>query len=182
MILSSQTIRQQNKEHNIVTPFVERAIHEKTGMSFGLSQCGYDIRIKQDITLYPITLKNMFLNSLSVNVERPSFSLASTIEKFNLPNHLMFNVADKSSLARIGLAIQNTIAEPGWSGYLTLELNNQGPNIIKLYAGQPIAQVIFMRLDKSTENPYRGKYHKQGNFPQPAIFERLTYRNVMPSN
>ena len=42
----------------------------------------------------------------------------SSIEFFNMPKYLVGIVHDKSSLARQGLSVFNTVIEPGWKGYL----------------------------------------------------------------
>lgn len=135
----------------MLDPFVERQQHERSGTSFGLSACGYDVRVAQKRRLGP-----------------GDFVLASTLERFVMPNDVMAQVADKSTWARRGLAVQNTIIEPGWEGWLTLELTNHGSNIISLQEGTPIAQIIFMRLDQPTEQPYEGKYQNQENRPVEA--------------
>src|ERR1700678_1313663 len=103
MILSAQAIRRCG----IITPFYERTV--ENGLSYGLSSCGYDVRVAQDIMMNA----NEFMR----------FRLASTIEHFNMPNFLVGRVHDKSTWARRGLAVQNTIIEPGWRGHLTLELS-----------------------------------------------------------
>ena len=144
MILSAQSIRRRG----IISPFNERTIAH--GLSFGLSSCGYDVRIKE-----PVTFRGAF-----------QFSLASTIEHFNMPTDVVGRVHDKSTWARRGLAIQNTIIEPGWRGYLTLELsNNDRDNTLRIEAGAPIAQIIFELLDYETEAPYSGKYMDQPSCP-----------------
>jgi len=79
-------------------------------------------------------------------------------------------VHDKSSLARRGLAAQNTVLEPGWRGFLTLELTNHGTKPIRLEAGQPIAQILFHTVTGVVE-PYSGKYQDQGQGPQPHLSE-----------
>lgn len=63
-------------------------------------------------------------------------------------------------MARIGLAVQNTVLEPGWSGYLTLELTNHGNQAIMLRDKMPIAQVIFHQ-GKKPKNLYEGRYQNQ---------------------
>ncbi len=148
MILSAQTIRKRA----LIRPFHERTV--VNGMSFGLSSCGYDVRIKQDMI---------------VPVGR--FKLASTIEHFWMPNDIVGRVHDKSTLARLGLAVQNTIIEPGWRGHLTLEISNNGYRDHKLEAGQPIAQIIFELLDEPTEQVYNGKYQDQADEPVEAKLE-----------
>jgi dCTP deaminase len=144
MILSAQSIRRLG----IISPFSERTVVR--GLSYGLSSCGYDVRVKETVVLR----------------KGYAFSLASTIEHFDMPFHVVGRVHDKSTWARRGLAIQNTIIEPGWRGYLTLELSNNCPeNTIVVEAGDPIAQIIFELLDEPTEAGYNGKYQDQPGRP-----------------
>jgi dCTP deaminase len=151
----------------VIDPFVAEST-TCNGMSYGLSQCGYDIRIAQTITLYPVSLKTLILRALGF--KRPSFVLASSIEYFNIPDWIAMLVKDKSTLARQGIFVQNTCAEPGWQGYLTVEITNDSENIICIKAGTPIAQVMFFDLNTACDKPYDGKYQKQKSGPQPALF------------
>ena len=156
MILPAQKIRflcsGAYGQRPMVEPFHDRTV--ANGMTFGLGPAGYDVRIKQRMTLM-----------------RGEFALASTVERFSMPSDLLAKVADKSSWARRGLAVQNTIVEPGWSGFLTLELTNHGHAPIDIEAGSPIAQIIFHQLLEPTEIPYRGKYQDQADAPVPSIME-----------
>lgn len=150
MILSAQTI-----PRSIVEPFVEtKTIHPESGMSYGLSAAGYDIRVAQAMVLP---------KGLCV--------LASSLERFAMPNDVLGVVHDKSTLARMGVAVQNTVIEPGWHGWLTLELTNHADEPVTLIFGQPIAQILFHRLDQPTDTPYSGKYQNQENRPVSAIRE-----------
>lgn len=150
MILPAQAIR--NIEPPIITPWFERS--KFNGMSFGLSAAGYDVRVAEAILL-PVG----------------QFSLASTLEQFNMPNWVLGIVHDKSTWARMGLAVQNTVIEPGWKGYLTVELTNHGPNALTIPSGAPIAQIVFHSLLEPTEQPYDGKYQNQEAGAQNARFE-----------
>jgi dCTP deaminase len=173
MILSAQSIRRLCKyeypnklpQVPLLAPYSESAVN--SGMTFGLSSAGYDIRIDQDVTLYPITLGNLMLKA--IGVKRSSFALASSIEKFTIPKHLMPLVMDKSTWARRGLSVFNTCAEPGWTGWLTLELANKSEHVLEIRKGMPIAQIVFFELDHPTCQPYQGKYQHQARGPQPAI-------------
>jgi len=157
MILSAQTIRRYCEEHDLISPFHERTKYE--GMTFGLSSAGYDVRVE-------FALNSIF----SYRVLNPGdFILASTIERFKMPNDLIASVADKSSWARRGLAVQNTIIEPGWAGWLTLELTNHGRETLRIEKGMAIAQIVFQRLDFPTDQPYEGKYQDQRRGPVAAI-------------
>ena len=85
-----------------------------------------------------------------------------------MPNDVMGVVHDKSSWARRGLTVQNTVIEPGWRGYLTLELVYHGEGELILCYEDPIAQIVFHRLDEITDQPYTGKYQNQAYGPQEA--------------
>jgi dCTP deaminase len=149
MILPSQVIRKLKP----IKPFNERTV--RSGMSFGLSHAGYDVRIAETMWLMP-----------------GMFSLASTVEEFAMPTDLVAFVHDKSSWARRGLSLFNTVIEPGWHGYLTLEMVNNSTDPIRLSSGDPIAQIIFMRMEEPAEKPYSGKYQNQAAGPQGARDER----------
>ena len=146
MILSGQSIRRRS----ILTPFHERT--KSCGMTFGLGPAGYDIRIDKKVILRP-----------------GAFALAATVERFDMCDDILAIVHDKSSWARKGLSVFNTVIEPGWRGYLTLELKNQGPHELTIEAEAPIAQVVFHVLDEPAETPYRGRYQDQKSGAQPAI-------------
>ena len=139
------------------------------GMSMGLSEAGYDILSDKKVILYPITFKNLFLSS--IGFDRSNFRLTSSYERFVIPDYLMMMIVDKSSWARRGLAVQNTVAEPGWEGFLTLELTNHSTETIVIEKYTPIAQVIFIKLDQPTDRPYSGKYQNQARGPQKAILD-----------
>lgn len=152
MILTGRQILARN----IFTPQTVRTVHEATGMTYGASYGGYDVRLKQHVTLAP-----------------GDFSLASTLEHFNVPLDTLAFVHDKSSLARQGLSVFNTVAECGWRGYLTLELVNNGKETLHLIAGQPIAQIIFHRLDEALEEGYSGRYQDQPDMPVAAKVKKV---------
>lgn len=139
----------------LIIPFVEETVHAESGMTGGLSVCGYDLHVKDGTILWP-----------------GDFKLAVTVERLCLPDYLVGILHDKSTLARMGLAVQNTVAEPGWSGWLTLELSNHSKHKICVHAGQPIGQMLFHRLDGRAEQPYDGRYQDQGPEPQAALFLR----------
>lgn len=147
--LPAQTIR----ELKPIEPFHERTV--VGGMTFGLGPAGYDVRIAETRWVWPLWGR-----------------LASTIERFDMPADVIAAVKDKSSLLRRFVTVHNSVIEPGWRGYLTLELTRHLPWPIRIKAGTPIAQIIFERLEAPTERPYSGKYQNQPAGPQPAIMEK----------
>ena len=71
-------------------------------------------------------------------------------------------VEGRSSLGRLGLFIQNAgWVDPGFHGEITLELFNANRCAIRLQAGRRIGQLVFARMDRAAQNPYRGKYQGQ---------------------
>ena len=120
------------------------------GVSHGLSEAGYDIRIKQDVTL----------------TDGHRFTLASAVEEFDMPDNLVGIVHDKSTWARRGLSVFNTVIEPGWKGFLTLELVYHGRQPLHIPAGSGIAQVLFHRTVERAS--YDGKYQNQEDRPVEA--------------
>lgn len=159
MILSAQSIAKRCRENSLIDPCCERTRHG--GVTFGLSSAGYDVRVEFD--------EEGLQGELVL--EPGQFMLASTIEKFRMPNDLVGIVHDKSSWARRGLAVQNTVIEPGWTGWLTLELTNHGSEPLFLERGVGIAQILFHRLDFPTEQVYEGKYQAQKRGPVEAVSE-----------
>ena len=146
MILSGKTIWQLS----IITPHVPRTRTE-SGLSYGESYAGYDIRLGSQAVVYQ------------------DVTLATSLEHFSMPVDVVGVVHDKSSWARRGLFVQNTIIEPGWRGYLTLELtwNTESNYSLTLEAGTPIAQVVFHRVDRPTLG-YAGPYQDQEQVPTPS--------------
>lgn len=140
------------------------------GVSHGLTECGYDIRIAEDVIITP------GLNSWHITASDGGMKsgigrmvLASSMEEFDMPTHLMGRVLNKSTWARKGLdASMTTNIEPGWKGFLTLELIYHGTQEIEIPAGTGIAQVIFETIAEAAV--YRGKYQNQEAGPQEARF------------
>lgn len=167
------------------------------GVSYGLSEAGYDIRLKQDILFTPkygyyydpvfessnIGLKRIQATQNTIiivngdgrvasNVSKTigRFVLASAIEEFDMPDDLVGVVHDKSTWARQGVSVFNTVIEPGWKGFLTLEIVFHGQERVRLPAGAGIAQVLFHKLSEPAE--YSGKYQNQADKPVESKWEK----------
>lgn len=141
------------------------------GVSHGLAEAGYDIRLKQQITFDrssagdPIILTDGDYGTMKFG----RFVLGSAIEEFQMPGNLVGIVHDKSTWARKGLSVFNTVIEPGWKGFLTLELVYNGREPLIIPAGVGIAQVLFHQVAEIRY--YAGKYQYQADEPVPSKFE-----------
>lgn len=145
--------------------------HRLHGVSYGLAEAGYDIRLKQDILFLPGENIISLRDGPQIYKESPGrFVLASAIEEFDMPDDLVGVVHDKSTWARQGVSVFNTVIEPGFKGGLTLEIVFHGYEPIHIPAGAGIAQVLFHKIQENAQ--YNGKYQNQSSDPVPAIFEK----------
>lgn len=131
-------------------PIAEMATEKHThlGVSWGLTECGYDIRLKKGVWLF----------------YGRRFVKASSMELFQMPLHLMGKIMNKSTWARLKIdASRTTNIEPGWRGYLTYEITYAGFWPIYLPAGVAIAQVMFEEVKVPAQ--YVGKYQDQEDRP-----------------
>lgn len=138
------------------------------GVSHGLSEAGYDIRIKQDVEFHPGNSTQPAGVWVDGVYAPGRFTIASAIEEFEMPINLVGVVHDKSTWARRGLSVFNTVLEPGFKGGLTLEIVYHGRAPLLVPAGAGIAQVIFHQT--AMEASYDGKYQGQSTDPTQAIF------------
>ncbi len=159
MILSDNTIRQlcNIKQQPLIEPFVERKLHKGTGTSYGLGPSSYDVRLNQCIKVLPGRI-----------------TLGSTMEKVIMPSNVCANIRDKSTLIRRGLHVFNTHIDPGFIGYVTIEITNYTDDVVILKKGSPVCQFVFELLDKPAAKPYAGKYQNQPNRPVEAIDEVIS--------
>lgn len=88
-------------------------------------------------------------------------------EYLQIPTNMDVTLLDKSSMARHLVVVQNTIAEPGWYGYLTVEITNHSHYPCLLEQGMPIGQIQFAQIDRRCK-AYDGKYQGQPAYPVPA--------------
>ena len=177
-------------------PIREMFLHKRKahGTSYGLVEAGYDIRINQEVNFIPpdpvrlaeltydgqksytdeyyqVLIREAFHGYTLVDGKKTlgRMVLASSVEEFDMPADLVGVVHDKSTWARQGLSVFNTVIEPGFIGGLTLELVFHGNKELIIPAGAPIAQVIFEKVKNPAQ--YNGKYQGQSSEPTPSKYE-----------
>ncbi len=82
------------------------------------------------------------------------FVLAQTLERVCIPNDLVGLVEGRSSWARIGITIHVTAPkiDPGFDGFITLEMANFGKIPVDLRAGLDVpAQLMLLRISSPLE-------------------------------
>jgi dCTP deaminase len=164
-------------EQRMIEPFESSQVRGQV-ISYGLSSYGYDIRlagefkaptsgVAADIPLDPKAVASGAFVDVQTRVFElapQSFVLGRTVEYFRIPPDVLTLCVGKSSYARCGVVVNVTPFEPGWEGFATLCIANAGPRPVLLYAGEGIAQVIFLQGDEPCELSYagkRGKYQAQ---------------------
>lgn len=163
MILSNETIASMNIIEN------PQPTGRQSGMSYGPSVCGYDIRVDMDVAPWGYQ-KVETPKRRGILLEPGQGVLLGTRERLNVPPLVVGFVKDKSTWARRGLCNAQGVAEPSWQGHLSVFVTNRGSEKLPIMHGDPIAQVIFQWLDKLPNLGYTGKYQGDGPGAQPAKF------------
>jgi dCTP deaminase len=84
------------------------------------------------------------------------FVLGATFERVRLGEDIVARLEGKSSLGRLGLLIHSTagFVDPGFDGYLTLELSNVANLPIAIYPRMKIGQISFYQMTTAADHPY----------------------------
>ena len=159
----------------MIEPFQEKLLGRGC-ISFGPSSYGYDFRIDREFKIFTgnptdvVDPKNLdeklFRDHTGDFCEIPphSFILAKSVEYFRIPRDILTICSGKSTYARCGILVNVTPFEPEWEGFVTMSISNLGPSPVKVYAGEGIAQLVFLTADEICEVSYRdrkGKYQAQ---------------------
>ena len=161
-MLSDVDIKSSIKNKDIeISPLIEEFIQPssvdlRVGADFRVFEnhkySHIDPKAKQDdlTTLVTSSMEEPFV------LHPGEFVLGTTFEKVSLSNKVVARLEGKSSLGRIGLLIHSTagFVDPGFSGYLTLELSNVANLPIKIYPEMKIGQISFYYLNSPSESKY----------------------------
>jgi dCTP deaminase len=166
-----------------IEPFADRTVRPGT-ISYGVSSYGYDVRVGRHFKVFTnarctvVDPKN-FDRASFVDMEGDfclippnSFALAETIEHFEIPRDIIAICLGKSTYARCGIIVNVTPLEPEWRGRITIEISNTTPLPAKIYAGEGIAQILFLRTDAVCQSSYadkKGKYQDQKGLTLPFV-------------
>jgi dCTP deaminase len=166
-----------------IVPFAPQQ-HRPGVISYGVTSYGYDVRVARNFKVFTnvwgstVDPKNFDPKSF-VDVEGDfcvippnSFALAETVEYFEIPRDILAICLGKSSYARCGIIVNVTPLEPEWRGKVTIEISNTTPLPAKIYAGEGIAQILFVRGEAVCKTSYadkKGKYQDQPGLTLPFV-------------
>ena len=185
-IMSDRWIKKKCMQNDMISPFVEMQVREDNSekiVSYGLSSYGYDARVSNEFEIFTninttivdpknFDKKNLISRKSDTCIIPPnSFVLARTVEYFKIPEDVLVICIGKSTYARCGIIVNVTPLEPGWEGFVTLELSNTTPLPAKIYANEGVCQFLFFRSNEKCMVSYsdrKGKYMKQKGITLPC--------------
>jgi deoxycytidine triphosphate deaminase len=161
--------KNSNGEQDVIHPFeIEH-----------LQPLGIDLTLGQDC--YNLTTgKGEKLGKDDVfPVRHGDFVVVWTEETLHVRDDWFGLVCSKVSLIGQGLTHFGTKVDPGFEGKLQLSFRNDGHRVIKLKRGQPICNVIFLRLPKATGATYKRELPRPTTLEVPLSFRyRLREEDV----
>jgi dCTP deaminase len=89
-----------------------------------------------------------------------------------MPRGYLAMCVGKSTYARCGIIVNVTPIEPEWQGRITLEISNTTPLPARIYANEGIAQLIFLKGERTCSVSYadkNGKYQNQRGLTLPLV-------------
>jgi len=166
-----------------IEPFAEGS-YRPGAISFGVTSYGYDVRVGRKFKIFTnarcVTVDPKHFDPQSfVDIEGDfclippnSFALAETVEYLEIPRDVLCVCVGKSTYARCGIIVNVTPLEPEWRGKVTIEISNTTPLPAKIYAGEGIAQILFLKAEAPCRTSYadkKGKYQDQTGLTLPFV-------------
>ncbi len=167
-------IARMARSARMIEPFAEEQIGRGV-ISFGVSSYGYDFRLDRQFKVFEPRGRELDPKRISESVFREveadscllpggTFLLGKSIEYFRIPRTILTLCVGKSTYARCGVLVNVTPFEPEWEGFVTVSVSNTGSDPVRIYAGEGIAQLIFLESNEACRTSYgdkRGKYQAQ---------------------
>lgn len=150
-------------------------------ISSGLSSMGYDVTLARDFKIFT-NVNSQIIDPLNMSdriyheaidqdyciIPPNSYILGHTVEWFDIPKNILALCLGKSTYARCGAIVNATPIEPGFKGRVVIEISNATNLPLKVYAGQGVAQFLFLQATEDCEVGYGdrdggkgGKYQGQ---------------------
>src|SRR5262249_50842377 len=81
-------------------------------------------------------------------------AIVQSLEYFRIPREVLVICNGKSTYARCGVHVALAPLEPEWEGRLTFAISNTNALPAKIYAGEGIAQILFLESDEVCQTSY----------------------------
>lgn len=93
---------------------------------------------------------------------KPGPYIARLNEAVRLPADVMAIAKPRSSLLRSGVAVHNAVWDAGYAGRSQVQVVVYNPSGFSLARDARIVQMVFLRLEAASDQPYKGQY--QGEY------------------
>lgn len=176
MILSDKEILKAVESKEIVIEPYNRAC---------LGTNSYDVHLSEHLATYTEEVLDARVHNPTKHFAIPpegfviqpgTLYLGSTLEYTETHNSVPF-LEGKSSVGRLGIDIHATAGkgDVGFCNHWTLEISCVHP--VRVYAGMPIGQLIYFKVDGEIENYYNKKANAKYNTRTEKPVESMMWKN-----
>ena len=176
MILSDRSILQAISEGDVVIEPYDRSC---------LGTNSYDVHLSKHLACYVDEVidekshnqvENFEIASDGIVLNPGKTYLGSTVEYTETRQFVPF-LEGKSSVGRLGIDIHATAGkgDVGFCNHWTLEISVSQP--VRVYAGMPIGQLIYFRVEGEVEVDYSCKKSAKYNHRTPKPVESMMWKN-----
>ncbi len=174
-VMPDRWIARMSRTQAMIRPCAENRTR-RGRISYGISSYGYDFRLSNEFKI-PAFGSTKRWDPKQMDVVRwidhkgssywippNSYVLGRSLEYFRIPRGILAICQGKSTYARCGIIVNVTPFEPEWEGFATVALVNSAPIPVRVYAGEGIAQLVFLKADGECAISYadrKGKYQAQ---------------------
>jgi len=177
MILSDRSILDAIDAQNIVIDPYDRS---------SLGTNSYDVHLSKFLACYVDEIidakkhnkvKHFEIEEEGIVLHPGKTYLGSTLEYTETRLYVPF-LEGKSSVGRLGIDIHATAGkgDVGFCNHWTLEISVSQP--VRVYAGMPIGQLIYFKVDGEVEIDYASKSSAKYNNRTPQPVESMMWKNI----
>lgn len=162
MIVIEKGLEQLSEQYSIC----ERLLIDEYSLKIQLGESYYVPRPQVEPVVYGAhpAPENIFSQKLTAKqnlvLEPGAQVIACSKHIYKIPIDYLGIVQTKGTLAR--LFVQATCndgqVEPGFNGYITLELVNLSPWVVEIPVGSEVAQLYLMKCSSPAQKAYSGRY------------------------
>jgi dCTP deaminase len=171
ILTDEQILAHIKKGEIVVTPFRKECLGSNS----------YDVHLGETLACYDNEMldakkhnriRTFTIPSEGYVLDSSRFYLGVTEEYTETHCHVPF-LEGKSSIGRLGIDIHATAGKGdiGFCNYWTLEISVKQP--VRVYAGMPIGQLIYFKIDGNVSLPYHqktsAKYTRKTNLPMESM-------------
>ena len=179
MILSGKQIRELLGKQIFIEPYDDRSLNPNS----------YNLRLHDELVVYEDDVLDMRKAPTTRSIKIPEeglvlepgrLYLGRTLEHTRTED-LVPMLEGRSSIGRLGLFVHVTagFGDVGFSGYWTLEISAIQP--IRIYAGVPICQIFYHRIEGPYEAYKSGKYQNNKGIQASMLYKDFENDPTVPT-